>query len=64
MKLSRSRSPFWSKVTSISTLGYCLADSETPCMAAANALRSNLPTFSVTTFMMYTALRCRDCPAA
>jgi len=56
MKLSRSRSPLSSKLTSISMPGYCLAESFSPCMASAKAFWSNLPIFSVTALTMYIAV--------
>ena len=56
MKLSRSRSPFLSKLTSISTPGYSFTVSLTPCIASANAFWSNLPTFSVTALTTYIAV--------
>src|SRR5690349_14706994 len=47
-KLSRSMSPFLSQVASIRMPGSSLGEMVMPCAAWANALLSNLPTFSVT----------------
>jgi hypothetical protein len=55
MKLSRSRSPLLSKLTSIRMPGYSFTVSLTPCIALANAFGSTLPTFSVTALTMYIA---------
>ena len=55
MKLSRSRSPFSSNVTSSSTPGFSFAEILAPCSALANAFGSTLPIFSVTALTTYIA---------
>src|SRR5262249_19562127 len=56
MKLSRSRSPLLSNETSSSTPGLSFTLNFAPCIAAANAFGSTLPSFSVSTFTKYIAL--------